>query len=119
MAEEYRFVYHHFRRPRHWRGTKRHGEPCIRYTRGVSKFKPGERGGVTTCYVVNEDGNPLALGRAVCCMRDSFCYRMGRIIAQARALAALGGHKFKPWNGIILGESPTVFGDAKLFYIPA
>lgn len=53
-------------------------------------LEPLPRGGVTICELVDHpSGEILATGRAVCCDKDNYCYRTGRVMSIARAHAEL------------------------------
>ncbi len=78
--------YRHYRIPAdYW---KRKGDPpkkgkplplgLGRYMRGVTKWKPHERGGMTVCRISDDAGQVIARGQIVCLMGDNFCYREGR-----------------------------------------
>jgi len=58
------------------------------YTRDNKPFDPHERGGITTCEIV-DDGEVVAQGVAYCSPKDAFCYRVGRAIAGGRAAKQL------------------------------
>jgi len=70
----------------------RHGV-AYRYFRGVSKWKPGERGGYTICYLLGDENEVVAADVAECSPEDNFNYAIGRDIAlgRARKALALGG----------------------------
>jgi hypothetical protein len=98
-----KLVYKHFRVPDllgviHPRRGKPGRENTLPYTRGqgwtdsTSKnpraLKPLERGGRTTCTIIDGDGNVLGEGEAVCSYSDNFNYSMGRVISSGRAIAS-------------------------------
>jgi hypothetical protein len=46
-------------------------------------------GGLTTCRLVDEYGETVAEGTAVCSKRDNYSKRLGRAISMGRAIEAL------------------------------
>jgi hypothetical protein len=50
-------------------------------------IKPLERGGMTFCEIVDDEGIVIANGISRCSFSDNFNYRMGRNIAGGRAMA--------------------------------
>jgi len=52
---------------------------------GVRLGTPWEKGGVVVCEFVNEDGEVVAVGRAVCSLSENFVYDVGKRIAYQRA----------------------------------
>jgi hypothetical protein len=56
-----------------------------RYHRGRTDWTPSERGGMTTCRIVDASGRAVGMGAAYCSMADNFSYRLGRLIAKGRA----------------------------------
>jgi hypothetical protein len=69
---------------RHFRIDRATGK-LKRYHRGRTDWKPTERGGMTTCRIVDNDGRVVGMGAVYCSMADNFCYRLGREIAWGRA----------------------------------
>jgi hypothetical protein len=71
----------------HWRPMD--GQPGLgRYMRGVTKWTPAPRGGLTICKAMSADG-VARVAKADCSVRDSFCYRLGRLISAGRVLSDL------------------------------
>ena len=62
---------------------------CRYYTRGHNTIVPLPRGGKTICEIFNQKNALIASGEAHCSMRDNFNYRIGRRIAQGRAMDQL------------------------------
>ena len=67
------------------RYLERQDIPVFRYHRGESDWTPFERGGLTICEIRDDAGNIIATGEAECSLKDAFCYRIGRQIAEGRA----------------------------------
>jgi hypothetical protein len=88
----YSVRFEHFR-PKALQGVKRKATYTLgflRYMRGVSSWEPYPRGGLTLCKIF-KDGQeePVVEEKAECHIRDSFCYRLGRLISAGRALKEL------------------------------
>ena len=84
-----RVTYKHYRVDRETGDLLHYQRPHTK-TNGVRvkpKFKPAERGGLTTCTLI--DGETATVGHATCSEKDAFCYRIGREIAYGRALKRL------------------------------
>lgn len=79
----YRQVYKHWRYD--CKGYLRH------YRRGESKWMPEPKGGRTECWLYREDKiAPVGHGVTDCSKKDSFCYRIGRYVAEGRAWKSAG-----------------------------
>ena len=86
--------YKHYRIARNARVIPEKGRPpeallYRHYSAGTNNKKPAERGGKTVCEIFNQKNILLASGEAYCSMRDNFNYRIGRRIAQGRAMDQL------------------------------
>jgi hypothetical protein len=78
MDDDYQYLIYHFR-------IDRANGKLKRYHRGRTDWKPTERGGMTTCRIVDASGRVVGMGAAYCSMADNFVYRLGRLIAKGRA----------------------------------
>ena len=56
-----------------------------------SSSAPAGKGGYTECVVLDEGGAEVAVGVAVCSLKDSFEYKVGRDLALGRAMEKLYG----------------------------
>lgn len=120
-AEKYGFEYRHFR-PHVLALPDSKAYKCGGYMRGVTQWKPRDQGGATLCFVFNNDDEIVAWGLTLCCMKDNFCYRHGRIVSKGRALAALKGTEPKYYNGYKLcgiTDDVSLFRSTEVFFVPA
>ena len=95
-----KIVYQHYRVPRQAIAgdEPRKGEPSSSQLVGYGRDKkwklealsspPFERGGKTVCKILDDDGSLILARESTCSFADNFSYRLGRLIAYGRAIAA-------------------------------
>lgn len=67
--------------------THRKGD-LLPYSRRVTFWEPATKGGQTQCVLELDDGKVI-VGIAYCSKEDNFCYKIGRKVAEGRAMEML------------------------------